>query len=146
MKDEKGSHPNEVSEVSEVISEVSQKATPNALPINPTPTIPNGPKVDTMKVRQQLCRGAPSCCFQCHGCHSRPVQTLPVSLNPRVPNLFLQAPSEVQAKSVGEVVLSWNTELESRTVRFARPSRLKLFGSCSSLSLASHVAFRLTPR
>lgn len=55
MKDEKGSHPNEVSEVSEVKSEVSQKATPNALPINPTPTIPNGPKVDTMKVRQQLC-------------------------------------------------------------------------------------------
>ena len=52
----KSSHPNQViSEVSEVISEVSQKATPNALPINPTPTIPNGPKVDTMKVRQQLC-------------------------------------------------------------------------------------------
>jgi len=27
----------------------------------------------------------------------------------------MKAPSEVQAKSVGEVVLSWNTELESRT-------------------------------
>ena len=34
------------------------------------------------------------------------------------PKSFLQPPSEVQAKSVGEVVLSWNTELESRTVRF----------------------------
>ena len=30
---------------------------------------------------------------------------------------FSQAPSEIQAKSVGEVVLTWNTELESRTVR-----------------------------
>ena len=30
--------------------------------------------------------------------------------------LLAQAPSEVQAKSVGEVVLSWNTELENRTV------------------------------
>lgn len=30
--------------------------------------------------------------------------------------LLVQAPSEVQAKSVGEVVLSWNTELENRTV------------------------------
>lgn len=28
-----------------------------------------------------------------------------------------QAPSEVQAKSVGEVVLAWNQELETRTVR-----------------------------
>ena len=33
------------------IKKVSQKATPNSLPINPTPTIPNEPKVDTMKVR-----------------------------------------------------------------------------------------------
>ena len=27
-----------------------------------------------------------------------------------------QAPSEAQGKSVGEIVISWNTELESRTV------------------------------
>ena len=36
---------------SDFTKEVSQKATPNSLPINPTPTIPNEPKVDTMKVR-----------------------------------------------------------------------------------------------
>ena len=42
------------------------------------------------------------------------------------PKSFLQPPSEVQAKSVGEVVLAWNTELESRTVRFPRLSWLFL--------------------
>ena len=31
-----------------------------------------------------------------------------------------QAPSEAQGKSVGEIVISWNTELESRTVSYVK--------------------------
>jgi len=53
------------------------------------------------------------------GCHRRECTPSPCRWI-FVSHLFIvQAPSEVQAKSVGEVVLSWNTELESRTVRFA---------------------------
>ena len=31
-------------------------------------------------------------------------------------DICVEVPSEVQAKSVGEIVLTWNTELENRTV------------------------------
>jgi hypothetical protein len=35
----------------------------------------------------------------------------------------MKVPSEVQAKSVGEVVLSWNTELENRTSFFVSKAK-----------------------
>mmetsp|Transcript_6544 Transcript_6544/g.16747 ORF Transcript_6544/g.16747 Transcript_6544/m.16747 type:complete len:195 (-) Transcript_6544:277-861(-) len=35
----------------------------------------------------------------------------------------MKAPSEVQAKSVGEVVLTWNTELDNRTSSFAAKAK-----------------------